>query len=486
MLFHDPLFLLVFLPLVLFSYFFILKNKKFSRVYLLVFASFVFYAAWNINLSPLIIITILINYLFGKKISDAQDSLKKKRFLFSAILFNILFLGFFKYSDFVIFNINSVFDSDIELLNFPFPLALSFVTFQTIAYLVDCYDGNISKTDLKKYALFISFFPQLIAGPIVRYNYMISQFEDEKNDTLNYKNIYIGLIVIAIGLMKKLLIADNLSIVVDQGFNAEYQLTFLEGWLTSLGFVFQIYFDFSGYIDMATGIALLFNINLPANFNSPFKATGMINFWQRWHITLSRFLKDYIYIPLGGNKKGNFRTLNNLMATFIIGGIWHGAGWTFVFWGFLHGLALVVHRIWYQLGFRFNLIIGWIITFNFINIAWVFFRAKELEDAIKVLKGMFGLSGIEIHPLFQIPLNIIKFIKIEYNTMWLKSIEGNNYNTPLMILIGFILVLIFSNSVEKMNKFKPTKFNILYTFVLLWFSLSSLITINSEFLYFNF
>ncbi len=410
MLFHDPLFLLVFLPLVLFSYFFILKNKKFSRVYLLVFASFVFYAAWNINLSPLIIITILINYLFGKKISDAQDSLKKKRFLFSAILFNILFLGFFKYSDFVIFNINSVFDSDIELLNFPFPLALSFVTFQTIAYLVDCYDGNISKTDLKKYALFISFFPQLIAGPIVRYNYMISQFEDEKNDTLNYKNIYIGLIVIAIGLMKKLLIADNLSIVVDQGFNAEYQLTFLEGWLTSLGFVFQIYFDFSGYIDMATGIALLFNINLPANFNSPFKATGMINFWQRWHITLSTFLTNYIYYPLSRSlKELTFvKSMIITMIVFLIAGLWHGPSWLYVAFGGLHGLGLIINHLFRKFSsFQLNKIFSTFLTFNYVSFTHIFFRAEDFDSAFNVIKGMFLLNNISSQINIHTPINFM-------------------------------------------------------------------------------
>jgi len=410
MLFHDPLFLLVFLPLVLFSYFFILKNKKFSRIYLLIVASFIFYAAWNINLSPLIITTILVNYFFGKKISDTPEAFKKKRILFFAVLFNILFLGFFKYSDFVISNINSVIDSEIELLNFPFPLALSFVTFQTIAYLVDCYDGNISKTNLKKYALFISFFPQLIAGPIVRHNYMISQFEDEKNVSINYKNIYIGLIVIVIGLMKKLLIADNLSIVVDQGFNAEHQLIFLEGWITSLGFVFQIYFDFSGYIDMATGIALLFNINLPANFNSPFKATGMINFWQRWHITLSTFLTNYIYYPLSRScKELTFvKSMIITMIVFLIAGLWHGPSWLYVTFGGLHGLGLIINHLFRKLSsFQLNKIFSTFLTFNYVSFTLIFFRAEDFDSAFNVIKSMFFLNNSSDLINISMPINFM-------------------------------------------------------------------------------
>ena len=393
MLFHDPLFLLVFLPFVFFFYFFILKNKKSSRIYLLIIASFIFYAAWNIKLSPLIVITTLVNYFFGKKITNASQILKKKQFLYVSILFNILFLAFFKYSDFIIVNINNVLNSNIELLNLPFPLALSFVTFQTIAYLIDCYDGNIVKNNIKKYSLFIFFFPQLIAGPIVRYNQMISQFEDEKNVSINYKNIYIGLIVITIGLIKKLLIADNLFVIVDQGFNLSQQLSFLESWLTSVGFTFQIYFDFSGYIDMATGIALLFNINLPINFNSPFKASGMINFWQRWHITLSTFLTNYIYYPLSRSfKKLTFiKSMIVTMIVFLIAGLWHGPSWLFVTFGAAHGLGLIVNHLFRKLySFKLNKIFSRFLTFNYVNFTLVFFRADNFESALNVIKGMLA------------------------------------------------------------------------------------------------
>ena len=397
MLFHNPIFLLLFLPIIFLFYFFILKGKSLSKIYLLIIGSFIFYAAWNINLSPLIIVTILTNYFFGKKISETLEANKKKIILSFAIIFNILFLAFFKYSDFLITNINYLFNSNFGMLNFPFPLALSFVTFQTIAYLVDCFDGNIPKTNLKKYALFIAFFPQLIAGPIVRYNFMMSQFEDAKNHSINLKNIYIGLIVIAIGLMKKILIADNLSPIVDQGFNAQEQLSFFDSWFTSLGFTFQIYFDFSGYIDMATGIALLFNINLPSNFNSPFKASGMINFWQRWHITLSTFLTNYIYYPLSRSFKDLTFTKSMLitMIVFLIAGLWHGPSWLFVIFGGLHGLGLILNHIYKKLStFELNKVLSIFLTFNYVNFTLIFFRAESFDSAFKIIKGMFSLQNL--------------------------------------------------------------------------------------------
>ena len=397
MLFHNPIFLLLFLPIIFLFYFFILKGKSLSKIYLLIIGSFIFYAAWNINLSPLIIVTILTNYFFGKKISETLEANKKKIILSFAIIFNILFLAFFKYSDFLITNINYLFNSNFGMLNFPFPLALSFVTFQTIAYLVDCFDGNIPKTNLKKYALFIAFFPQLIAGPIVRYNFMMSQFEDVKNHSINFKNIYIGLIVIAIGLMKKILIADNLSPIVDQGFDAQEQLSFFDSWFTSLGFTFQIYFDFSGYIDMATGIALLFNINLPSNFNSPFKASGMINFWQRWHITLSTFLTNYIYYPLSRSFKDLTFTKSMLitMIVFLIAGLWHGPSWLFVTFGGLHGLGLILNHIYKKLStFELNKVLSIFLTFNYVNFTLIFFRAESFDSAFKIIKGMFSLQNL--------------------------------------------------------------------------------------------
>ena len=279
----------------------------------------------------------------------------------------------------------------------PFPLALSFVTFQTIAFICDCYENSIKDLSFKKYALFIIFFPQLIAGPIVKFNMMISQFESSKNEIINFKNIIIGLIVLSIGIVKKVFIADNLSIYSDELFALNDNYNFFETWIGTFCFTFQIYFDFSGYIDMATGIALLFNIKLPLNFNSPYKATGIIDFWQRWHITLTSFLTNYIYTPLLRSFK-NLNFFKSMVATlivFLIAGLWHGPSWLFVIFGAIHGTGLIINHIYRRFfNFKINTLISRIITFLYINFSFVFFRSESLDDASKILERMigFGLS----------------------------------------------------------------------------------------------
>ncbi len=311
---------------------------------------------------------------------------------------------------------------------------------------------------------------------------MMPQFANTRNKIINYKNIALGLFIFSVGLFKKVVIADNFAIWATNGFDNAIVLNFFEAWATSLSYTFQLYFDFSGYCDMAIGAALLFNIKLPINFNSPYKALSIQDFWRRWHITLSRFLRDYIYIPLGGNRRGKFRTYINLMATFIIGGIWHGAGWTFVFWGFLHGVALVIQRIWSELGFRLNKFVAWFMTFNFINIAWIFFRAKEWGDALKVLKGMFGLSGIVLPNFLAAKLEFLSKYGVGFNNF----IERvGNKNTFLFMLLGFILVLVFKNSIKKLEQLKFNFRNILLSTVIFTLAILSLNKI-SEFLYFNF
>jgi D-alanyl-lipoteichoic acid acyltransferase DltB (MBOAT superfamily) len=364
------------------------------------------------------------------------------------------------------------------------PLAISFFTIQQIAYLVDSYRGETKEYDFLNYALFVTFFPQLIAGPIVHHKEMMPQFSSTDNLTKNHKNIALGIFIFAIGLFKKVVIADSFALWATQGFDVAGGLFFWEAWATSLSYTFQLYFDFSGYTDMAIGTALLFNIKLPINFNSPYKALDIQDFWRRWHITLSRFLKDYIYIPLGGNRKSSVSMYTNLLMTFILGGIWHGAGWTFVFWGLLHGLALVIHRFWKKLGFTLPAFLAWFITFNFINIAWVFFRAKEWSDAMKVLSGMIDISSIFSshsaihiekykHPILDyIPINVF-------------------YSTFTIVIIGFIISLLFKNVSELRMSFdtKETISPLVAIGIGLMLGISLLIiSINthSEFLYFNF
>jgi D-alanyl-lipoteichoic acid acyltransferase DltB (MBOAT superfamily) len=486
MLFNSYEFIFAFLPIVFVIYYFLLsKRLVVGAKGFLVFASLFFYSWWNIAYLPLILSSMLFNYVVGNSLNGNKDKIKisKKSLLTIGIVSNLGLLGYFKYADFFIENVNYFSGSQIDLLHLALPLAISFFTFQQIAYLVDSYREETKEYDFLNYALFVTFFPQLIAGPIVHHKEMMPQFASKWNLVKNYKNIAIGIFIFSIGLFKKVVIADTFAVWATNGFDKAETLNLIEAWATSLSYTFQLYFDFSGYTDMAIGTALLFNIRLPINFNSPYKATDIQDFWRRWHITLSRFLRDYIYIPLGGNRKGSFRTYNNLMATFILGGLWHGAGWTFIFWGFLHGLALVIHRVWKQFGFRMNVILAWFITFNFINIAWVFFRAKEWEDAIKVLKGMFGFSGIMLPEKYSQKLIFLQSYGIEFGQVY-ADIMGKSKTTTFLI-VAFIIVLAMKNSMYYRDNFKTTYGYLLLTLIF-FFTATSMMSTVSEFLYFNF
>jgi len=428
---------------------------------------------------------MLFNFIIGSSLNENNKKIRfsKKSLLIFGIVGNVALLGYFKYTDFFIENFNLATSSNVELLNLALPLAISFFTFQQIAYLVDSYKHETKEYDFLNYAVFVTFFPQLIAGPIVHHKEMMPQFANKRNMVKNYRNIALGLFIFSIGLFKKVVIADTFADWATAGFDTVTTLNLFEAWATSLSYTFQLYFDFSGYTDMAIGLALLFNIKLPINFNSPYKATNIQDFWRRWHITLSRFLKDYVYIPLGGNRKGEFRTYNNLLATFIIGGIWHGAGWTFVFWGFLHGIALVIYRAWSKLGFKMWRLLAWLITFNFINIAWVFFRAKEWDDALKVLGGMFSLDNIVLTPLFQNKLSFLIQYGISFGEMF-EDIGGSRW-TIIILFFTFIFILVFKNSTQKLNNFKLNYKTALWSAIALVGGVLSLNKV-SEFLYFNF
>ena len=440
MLFNSYSFIFIFLPLTFFVYFFLNRyNKKISYYFLLI-SNLIFYGVWNILYLPLLIVSIAFNYYIGSEIIKH----KTKKLLKNGIIVNIILLGFFKYANFLIDNINFLTNLNVKHLNIILPLAISFYTFQQIAYLVDCYRGKIKTSNFLDYALFVTFFPQLIAGPITYFNEIIPQFY---KNFFNINSFQKGIFLFAIGLFKKVIIADTFAVWADSGFNSTMPLSFFDAWASSLSYTFQLYYDFSGYTDMAIGIALLFNIKLPINFNSPYKALSIQEFWRRWHITLSRFLKDYIYIPLGGNREGEFKTYRNLFITFLLGGIWHGAGWTFVIWGALHGFGLIIHRAWKRLGFTLPSILAWFITFIFINITWVFFRAKDLDNALNVLRGMVNFHSIGT-------LNLTNFIWIALFTILIFAKNSNqlveinlNRNTKLYLttlLILFSLMQLFN------------------------------------------
>lgn len=481
MLFNSYEFIFIFLPITFFIYFYLNSQRvTHAATAFLVLSSLFFYSWWNIVYLPLILSSMLFNFTVGKTFNTLCLNRHKKSLLAIGVLTNLLLLGYFKYADFFISNINTVLNDSIPLLRLALPLAISFFTFQQIAYLVDSYRSEIKEYDFLKYALFVTFFPQLIAGPIVHHKEMMPQFDTMKNKAKNYRNIAIGLFIFSIGLFKKVVIADTFAVWANAGFDTATTLDFFEAWVTSLSYTFQLYFDFSGYTDMAIGIALLFNIKLPINFNSPYKAGDIQDFWRRWHMTLSRFLKDYIYIPLGGNRRGEPRTYINLFTTFFLGGLWHGAGWNFILWGVLHGIALIIHRIWKSFGFTMNKYLAWFITFNFINFTWIFFRSKELSDAVKIIVGMIGVNGFS----FPQQLNYHSFFSL---ILWSADIsfESDFLGILILICIIFIVILYCKNSNEKIEKFNFSNKNLLTQSGFLIFSIL-LIQKKSEFLYFNF
>jgi len=484
MLFNSYGFIFIFLPIT-FALYFYLNHKRLTEMSkgLLVFSSLFFYSWWNITYLPIILSSMLFNYLLGNAMANSASRFSKKSVLIFGIVINIALLGYFKYADFLIENFNLALGSDVKLLHLALPLAISFFTFQQISYLVDSYRKETKEYDFLNYALFVTFFPQLIAGPIVHHKEMMPQFAKARNKIINYNHIAMGLFIFSMGLFKKVIIADTFAVWATQGFDVATTLNLFEAWATSLSYTFQLYFDFSGYTDMAIGAALLFNIKLPINFNSPYKATSIQDFWRRWHITLSRFLRDYIYIPLGGNRKGSVRTYTNLMATFIIGGIWHGAGWTFIFWGFLHGFALAIHRAWSNLGFKLWDWLAWIITFNFLNITWVFFRAKEWGDAIRVLNSMFSLDNVVLPKVLENKLSFLKDFSVDFGYFGVHI--GAKLDSILWLISAFIIVLLFKSSAEHLKNFRLNYTTAIFTGMML---LAGIISLNkvSEFLYFNF
>uniref|UniRef100_UPI00082497B8 MBOAT family O-acyltransferase n=1 Tax=Aliarcobacter cryaerophilus TaxID=28198 RepID=UPI00082497B8 len=447
MLFNSYEFIFIFLPITFLIYFYLLSQRLIlgAKIFLVI-ASLFFYGYWNFSYVPLILLSIFVNYSVGLSLVNHEKiKLSSKSILIFGILFNVGLLGYFKYTDFLLENFNGIFGSNIPLPHIILPLGISFFTFTQIAFLVDAYRKEAKEYSLVNYMLFVTYFPHLLAGPILHHKEMMPQFASKYNWVKNYRNIALGLFIFSIGLFKKVVIADTFAPWATAGFDTATTLNLIEAWATSLSYTFQLYFDFSGYCDMAIGISLMFNIKLPINFNSPYKALNIQDFWRRWHMTLSRFLRDYIYIPLGGNRKGEFRTYTNLLATFLIGGLWHGAGWTFIIWGALHGIALAIHRFWQSLGFKMNKILAWFITFNFINITWIFFRAKEWDDAIKVLSSMFSLDNVVLPNPLVTKLAFLKDFGIEFGG-FIANIDSDGGKTLIpIIFFAFILVLFFKN-----------------------------------------
>ncbi len=418
-------------------------------------ANLVFYSWLNFRFVFIITFSVLINYFFSKFFlsEDKKLPINKKSALIIAILFNISLLIFFKYLDFLIININYLFGSSFKEFNLPFPLALSFFTLQQITFLVNCYDKQIIKVKFIDYFNYVSFFPQLIAGPIVLFkdlNYKLNI----KNRKINYSNIYKGLTFISIGLFKKIVIADNLFLLSDYGFTNLDNITIIDSWIASTAFSLQFYFDFSGYADIAIGSALLFNIRLPINFNSPFKSISVIDFWKRWHITLSNFITNYMYFPLIKYFENKyFYNIFSIILVMTVAGIWHGPRWTYVIFGLMHGLALSFNHLF---NFRLNKIISIILTFIFVNFSFVFFNSKTINNALNMISKMF------------------KFNNLEYNY---------NLNNILFIFFAMIIVFCLKNS-NKIFNIKPSFKNTFLIIILLIVSIFNLE--EKRFIYFDF
>lgn len=437
MLFSTQSFLILFLPLVLIA-FYSCVQIRILRQLVLIAASLIFYGMWNWQFVPLLILLSLVNWLiacqYGKNLHKA--------WLTAGVILNLAMLGFFKYANFFAANVDDLFGMHHTPWNIMMPLGISFFVFQKISYLVDLRRGDKHIYSLVDFFEFVTFFPQLISGPIVRHNEIIPQFEKNPVNAQLWENISKGLCLILIGLFKKVAIAESIAMTCNPLFEqatSGQMLNMTEGWVAAISYSLQLFFDFSGYSDMAIGTALLFGLQLPYNFNAPYQSHNLQEFWRRWHMTLSRFLRDYLYIPLGGNRCGSIRQSSNLIITMLLAGLWHGAGWSFVIWGGMHGVGLAINHTWKKFAlFSIPKPIAWIMTLLFLLFSWVLFRAENFSTATHIWQSMMGMNGFGS---YHIRHNIVFFFAILL-VLFCPSSQNlvNNYLRPskwIAIVGGF-------------------------------------------------
>jgi D-alanyl-lipoteichoic acid acyltransferase DltB (MBOAT superfamily) len=413
MLFNSYAFIFLFLPTAFVGFFVLARaNALRTAAAWLAICSLFFYGYWNPAYLVLLALSIATNYVSALTIlarTRDGNALAARRMLTAAVTLNLVVLGYFKYFNFLVNSLDQIGGPLLQVSRVALPIGISFFTFTQIAYLVDAYQRKARETNLIHYTLFVTYFPHLIAGPILHHSEMMPQFATRATYSLQLRNVAFGLVLFTMGLAKKVIFADGIQPYVAPAFDSPLSTTLhpLAAWGGALAYAMQLYFDFSGYTDMALGLSRMFNIRLPLNFNSPYKSVNIVEFWRRWHMTLSRFLRDYLYVPLGGNRHGSFRRYANLMITMLLGGLWHGAGWTFVIWGGLHGCYLVVNHAWSagssrffsprgqgNMSTRMRTIVSIAITFVAVTVAWVFFRATSVEAALRMLRAMSGLSEI--------------------------------------------------------------------------------------------
>jgi len=471
MLFNSYIFIFAFLPVALLVFYRLGKVSRRLAALWLAAASLFFYGWWDARFVGLLLASVVFNYATGYLIGHRlQRGRAAGVLLAGAIGVDLALLGYFKYANFFVANFNAVFGFNLPIGEFFLPLGISFFTFTQIAFLVDTWRGKVREYDFTHYLLFVTYFPHLIAGPVLHHAQMMPQFARPATYHVNWENIALGVSIFVLGLAKKVLLADSFAEFSSPVFDIARdggQPMFFEAWIGALSYTLQLYFDFSAYSDMAIGLSLMFNVRLPMNFNSPYQATSIIEFWRCWHMTLSAFLRDYLYIALGGNRKGTVRRYANLMATMLLGGLWHGAGWTFVMWGGLHGVYLLVNHAWRGFkgrmgwgagGFMARLLAG-VLTFLSVVVAWVFFRAESFSAAIAVLSGMSGARGISLSDSVGTHLGAFALKLEQQNVVFsgLAPLSGVNPDKALiLIILGLMVVWLLPNIAQLTQRYRPT------------------------------
>lgn len=491
MLFNSYIFILLFLPLCLAGYFFLQKNKRdrSAKVWL-TGMSLWFYAYFNPYYLLIILASIGVNFAVYRLITRAGDRKKTgyaKAAMAAGVAANLGILFYFKYYDFFLENLNGLFAGNFALKHILLPLGISFFTFQQVGFLVDAYRGEAEGYSFLDYALFVTFFPQLIAGPIVTHSEMIPQFQDPSRKRFDRDCFAQGCFIFTLGLTKKVLLADTLGRGADWAFSNFGRVNAAGTVIMMLSYTLQLYFDFSGYCDMARGIGRMFRIDIPINFNSPYKAVDLIDFWKRWHITLSRFFTQYVYIPLGGSRKGKVRTYVNIFMVYLLSGLWHGAGWTYIAWGTLHGVVYVLNRLFYTMIHKIPRVILWTGNMLFFIFSLIFFRSASMEQAADVIGTIgtldFSIRGIpaEMAACYQMeelwyPLRVLGIDRLPYSQYYMMF---------FLIAAGWLIVLCFQNVNQMAENWKPRLRSAVVCGGLLVWNVISFAGVSS-FLYFNF
>lgn len=484
MLFNSYLFILIYFPIIIIGYFLLNKlNMHYGNLFIII-GSCIFYIYGGLDIFCFLLVSVMVNWLFSIAIIPSSKCGRKKILLLLDIVLNITALFFFKYFNFFLGSINDFLDRGYSFIEIILPLGISFITFQQIMYVVNVYNNAIKDVKIVDYLLYILYFPKLLMGPLMEPAELIEQFNDKNRKTINFDNVCIGIKLFSFGLFKKMILADTFADAVGWGYSNIGDSTAMDWFLIMLFYTFEIYFDFSGYSDMAVGVSKILNIDLPINFDSPYKALSIRDFWKRWHISLTRFLTKYIYIPLGGSKKGILRTYINTIIVFLVSGIWHGANWTFIIWGLIHGLLSVFDRLFEKPKGKLNHIVKWYSTFFAVNILWLLFRSESIGQWLELIKKMFTFQDLSISKglieSFVVPETTLIFNQLSLNSI---NLAVRGFSMLLFILFAYIICLIPENNYNKQTKnnvFTMITAAIAYAWSFLCLSSESL------FVYFNF